>query len=220
MNNLLGLFHPGGRLRTRQNFWIAAVTIATGALGVWSEVNAGNAFGKKILTRSLHVSVHPDGANAEMTLRQMPSGSVWVEGSAWTGNTVLTANDWKATSGEITVGAGVATAQGTAAGTIWDFSSLEGPTSTPVSIDLDMRVEDTSTVWSLRGEYAQSGLIVSETWARSGDHVARVDVAGHEDVTLDGGAMAITVDGKSFVDGEGGLGHLKQNTTHTVEIVK
>jgi hypothetical protein len=219
MNAVISSLHSVRSTWVRRYFWVMVV-IGMGILGVWSEVKAGHARARRILTRSLHVSVHPGGANAEMTLSEWPSGSVWIQGSAWTGNTLLIANDWKAPKGEIDVGAGVATAQGLATGTIWDFSAQGGPTSTPVSVDVAMRVEDTSTVWSIRGGYSQSGLVVLDTWDRPGERMARLDVAGNEDLTFDGGAMTLTVDGKSFVKGEGGLGQLKQNTTHTVEILK
>jgi len=64
MKALSDSFHSGRTILGRRNFWLTAVTITMGALGAWSEVNAGKAAGKKILTRSLHVSVHPGGANA------------------------------------------------------------------------------------------------------------------------------------------------------------
>jgi hypothetical protein len=202
---------------------LMVVIAGAAGLGVWSEVKAaGAARAKKVLTRSLHVAVHPQGAYAQLGILQQPSGAFWTHAQVFAGNQLVTSADWSG-KGDVTVNTTDANPYAKAAfsGTATSWTDIDaGWNGTPVTLDVGLLAQPGAT-WNFSGPFTHSGIVTDDAalaWDRT--RAAQISTSGNEAVTFTGGSATVMVDGQTILQAGGGSAHLQENTSHTVQVLQ
>ena len=222
---------------------LAAIAVAAGVAGVWSELRAQGADTSRFVYSRVYGSVNVANGGGSAQIEKYDTGAallsvnVYSQVFDWNNNTVLSEslNAWDNNPQNLVTSfphgqapkIHTASASGTGIGTLttqtWGNNGLVTD-SRQVAVGVSISVGESSSDWGddIYAAYNRNGVEVQQT-TLNGDttrYINRVISVGNEGYTESGASTSVTVDGAPYASTTGTYGTYTDANTHTVRRIK